>query len=147
MSTALIRATFSAEIERARLAWNAVNGNPVLEVDFENQSVIDLAGKVDPYLMMDVVFRDGEQLDMGDRPLQRLDGQVMLAVGVKEGLGTLAASRVLDFVYPYLQLRSTLANGVQTAQVRPGAPKRANGFYYITAMIYFWRDAQAPVTP
>jgi hypothetical protein len=147
VTTQLARQAIVTEIERARLAWNAVGGNYTLLVDYENFNEVDLSSQVNPYLAVDIVFRDTNQLDLGLAPILRDDGQIMLAVGVKEGGGTQEASRLLDFIRPYLQLRTDLLNGVRTHESKVQPPRRVAGFYFVPVVIGFWQDAVAPVTP
>jgi hypothetical protein len=147
MSTQLMRQGIVTVIEQARAAWNAGGHGYQLLVDYENRNAVDLASQVDPYLAVDIVFRDGEQIDLGDSPVVCDDGQIMLAVGVKEGSGTQKASELLDFIRPYLQLRDDIPNGVRTRVGRPQPPKTLVGFYYLPLVVGFWRHAQAPATP
>jgi hypothetical protein len=147
MTTKLVRQAIVTEIERACAAWNAVGSNYPLVVDYENLNQVDLALQVDPYLAVDIVFRDAYQMDLGLAPTLRDDGQIQVLVGVKEGFGTQEQARLLDFIRPYLQLRSDLPNGVRTYEGKVHAPRRAAGFYYVPLVIGFWRDALAPVTP
>lgn len=143
MSTQLIRRAIKTEIERARAAWTAYP----LRVDYENKRPTDLATLTNPYLLVDITFRDGTQLDLGQAPILRSDGQIILAVGVKEDAGTDAASELLDFLLPYLQLRDDLLHGVRTSEAKPHPPRPANGYYYLPAVVGFWRDAVKPPTP
>lgn len=147
MSEVLIRQTIVAELERAKAAWNAVLGNYSLLMDYENFDGVDLAQQVNPYVAVDIVFRDTTQLDLGQRPILRDDGQIMLAVGVKEKTGTLQAAAVRDFFLPYLNLRDNLTNGVRTHEAKKYPPTRLTGFYYLSMVVGFWCDGVSPVTP
>jgi hypothetical protein len=147
VSNALVRQTIVAEIERAKAAWNAVPGNYALLVDYENSNAVDLALQTDPYLAVDIVFRDGEQIDLNPDPTICDDGQIMVMAGVKEGFGTQKAEALRDFIRPYLQLRDDLANGVRTHAAKPYPPRPARGFYYLPLVVTFWRHSVAPATP
>jgi hypothetical protein len=147
MSNQLVRQTIVAEMERAWEAWNTANPSQLLPiVDYENKGVLDLS-QVQLYLSVDIVFRDGDQIDMGPVPIICDDGQIMVSAGAKVGTGTQQAERLRDFVRPYLQLRDTLANGVRTHAGKPYPPKTVNGFYYLPLVVGFWRHAPAPATP
>lgn len=147
MSHGLISIAVRTELERAKTAWDNANPTNPLLIDYENGEGIDLASVTTAYLMVDVVGRGGDQLDLGANPSQRMDGQIMLAAGAKEGTGTMAQSAILDFVYPYLQRRDNLLNGVRTEVAHLAPPKYGQGFYYLNMMIYFWRDSSVPAAP
>lgn len=146
MSNALVRQTIVSEIERAKAAWDLVYPASPLPVDYENQNKVDLA-TTDLYLAVDIIFRDGEQVDMNPDPTLCDDGTIVVAAGIKEGMGTQRAEALRDFIRPYLQLRDDLANGVRTQAAKPYPPKTAKGFYYLPLTTYFWRHAVAPTTP
>lgn len=147
MSNQLVRQTIVAEIERAKAAWEAVPGNSALPVDYENQNKVDLA-QTDLYLSVDIIFRDGEQIDLNPDPTISDDGHIVVAAGCKEGGGTQRAETLRDFIRPYLQLRDDLANGVRTHAAKPYPPRKGNnGFYYLPLVTTFWRHAVAPNTP
>jgi hypothetical protein len=143
VNTELIRQSIKTEIERAKAAWTAY----ALAVEYENTEPIDLAMQFNPFLCVDIVFRDGAQMDMNPDPLLRVDGQIIVAVGTKVGSGTAAASALLDFVVPYLQLRDDMLHGVRTHEAKPHEPKTVNGHYYLPFVVGFWRDAVKPATP
>lgn len=148
MTNALTRQTIVAEIERAKVAWDAANPGTPLLIDYENKGTLDLSSTA-LYLVVDVIFRDADQLDLGPvgHVMIRDDGQIQIAAGVKEGTGTQAAEKLRDFMRPYLQLRDNLANGVRTHAGKPYPPSTANGFYYLPLIAGFWVDAVAPTTP
>lgn len=146
MSNQLVRQALVAEIERAKVAWNAANPTSQILVDYENQEQINLSGAA-LYLMVDVVFRDSAQVDLNPAANIRDTGQVMIAAGSKEGMGTQQAERLRDFMRPYLHMRDDLANGVRTEVAKVYPPKSNRGFYYLPLVAGFWRIAPKPVTP
>jgi hypothetical protein len=121
------------EIERARLAWSAYS----LVVEYSNKSNLDLAKQLQPYVMADVVWYDGTQLDLGSRPMVQDMGQIILACGVKEGTGSIMAERLRDHFRPYLQLRDNLGN-VRTHAAQAQKPVTVKGFEYYPLVIGFW---------
>jgi hypothetical protein len=134
------------EIERAKTAWDALPGSYPLLIDYENKGQIDLSKVLKGYLVVDIVYRDGDQLDLGDRPLTNDRGQIMLAAGAKDGGGTVEQLKLLDHFRPYLQLRDNLGN-VRTHAARRYQPTRANGFYYLPMVIGFWSVGVSPAVP
>lgn len=135
-----------AEIERAKAAWDLLPGSYPLLVDYENKSQIDLSKVLRGYLIVDIVYRSGDQMDLGDRPTKRNRGQIMLAAGAKEGNGTAEQVKLLDHFEPYLQLRDNLGIVRTHAAQRYPASSR-NGFYYLPLVVGFWSDAETPAVP
>jgi hypothetical protein len=147
VSNQLVRQAIVAEIERAKTAWDATPGNAPLLVDYENSVAVDLSQQTAPYLAVDIIFRDGEQIDLNPNPTLCDDGTIVVAAGIKEGLGTQQVERLRDFIRPYLQLRDNLAHGVRTQAGKPYPPRIVKGFYYLPLSVTFWRHAAAPATP
>lgn len=138
-----VRQDIVTEIERAKEAWGLY---PLL-VDYDNRPAIDLAQQEDPYLMVDILWGEAQQLDLGQNPLVADYGLIALAAGVKEGRGTVGLLKLLSHFRPYLQLRDDLGV-VRTKVGTIGArPLEKNGFFYLTLLIPFWTVAQAPAAP
>lgn len=143
MSLDLQRQGIVTEIERAKAAWTAYP----LQIEYDNKAEVDLASLTTPYLMIDIVWGAGGEIDLGKYPLVRDIGSIILAAGVKEGEGTAALLKLLQHFRPYLQLRDNLGQ-VRTRGAYLGAkPTLLGGFYYQTMTIPFWSIEQAPVVP
>lgn len=127
-------------IETAKAAWSAYT----LLVDYENLGDIDLAAQVNPYLAVDIVYLDGEQLDLSDNPLVGDFGSIVIAAGVKEGSGTRGLIQLLDHFRPYLQLKDDIGNVRTKAARMSKAPVPRMGFYFLTMTIPFWSITVAP---
>lgn len=123
-------------IEAAKTAWDAVPGNYVLQIEHDNRTTVDLAALTTPYLMVDILWQDGQQMDLSTRPMTTDYGHIALAAGVKEGGGTLELIRLLDFVRPYLQLRDDI--GVRTEVASLQKQVYQNGYCYQPMLILFW---------
>lgn len=145
MSFVSQRAAIVTEIERAKAAW-ATAGNGTLIVDYENNENLDLSAITGAYLAVDIVGIDGQRLDMGKLPLLQDGGQIVLAAGAKEGTGTTAQLKLLDFFRPYLQLRDDLGP-VRTREGHRQPPRTARGFYYLPMLISYWSVSVAQATP
>lgn len=135
------------EIERAKAAWNAGGHGYQLQIEYSNHTFVDLASLTSPYLMVDIVWGQAAQMDLGQSPLLTDYGSILLAAGTKVGNGTDGLLVLLDFFRPYLQLRNPLAS-VKTHHASVGAtPVEKDGFYYWTMTVPFWAQAQAPAVP
>lgn len=138
-----VRQDIVTEIERAKTAWI----DYPLRVDYDNLSVTDLATQEDPYLMVDILWGDSQQLDLGESPLVADYGLIALAAGVKEGQGTASLLKLLYHFRPYLQLRDNLGVVRTRAAGLAQKPVVRGGFYYMTMMVPFWTVNQAPSVP
>lgn len=135
------------EIERAKAAWNAGGHGYQLQVEYDNRTTVDLATLTVPYLMVDISWGDGDQLDIGLNPLVCDYGNIVLAAGVKAGQGTDSLLQLLDHLRPYLQLRNPLGTVKTHAAQLAKMPTERGGFFYWPMTIPFWSVAQAPAVP
>jgi hypothetical protein len=143
MSLAQQEKDIRTEIERAKAAWTAYT----LKIEYDNRDSVDLAALTDPYLMVDIVWGDAQQMDIGQRPLVSDYGSIIVAAGCKVGAGKAPLLALLDFFRPYLQLRNPLGTvKTHVAHVDP-RPVEKDGYYYQTMTVPFWSQAQAPVVP
>ena len=134
MSLDANRSAIVSAVEAARLAWT---GSYTLNIEYDNRDTVDLAAQLDPYLMIDIVYMDGRQMDLGKAPLIGDYGQIMLAAGVKKGAGTDGVMKLLQFIRPYLELKDTMGS-VRTSAAKLTKYVEANGFYYQPMLIPFW---------
>lgn len=142
MSLTAAEQAIYAEVERARLAWTAYT----LNVELPGQSYVELSEQTDPYLMFDIEWRRGAELDLGDAPLIEDSGQIVLAAGVKEGRGDQLLTPLLEHFRPYLQRRD-LSAGVRTRIGQLYPTVTAKGFVYRPMIIDFWVVSVIAVVP
>lgn len=82
----------------ARLATAMTASYALVPVQYENLTQVDLAAQTKPFVSMEIIFNDGEQKSMGDKPVGRFSGAVWLGVWCKEGSGTKTALTLLSFL-------------------------------------------------
>lgn len=143
MSTQAGARAIRSVIEAAKAAWT----DYTLLVDYDNRDPVDLAALTDPYVCVDILWLDGEQMDMGTSPLTTKYGQIILAAGVKEGAGTDLLLKLLDHMERYLQLRDDIGASVRTQAASLTKPRTLKGFYYQPLIVPFWMTVQSPTTP
>lgn len=131
------------EIERGKVAWT----DYPLEIEYDNRDAVDLSALLTPYLMVDILWGDGVQMDLGQRPMVADIGSIILAAGVKEGQGTVGLLKLLQHFRAYLQLRHPLGSIKTKAAMLGGRPVLLRGFYYQTMTIPFWSQNLAPLVP
>lgn len=146
MSIVTAAQAIRAALEQARADWNAVPGNYALEIEYDNRNTVDRANLQSPYLTVDIVWQDGQQMDLGLNPLVQDLGHIVLAAGVKEGAGSLDLLTLLTFIRPYLQLRDDLGPARTQAA---GLQKEVyhEGFYYQPMLVPFWLVEASGVAP
>ena len=132
MSQSVARQDIAAAIEAARAAWTAYP----LVVEQENRDVIDQVTQVNPYVGVDVVFYDGQQMDLGPDPLQGIYGQIYLAVCTQEGKGTSGVTPLMDYMNKALSRRTFSL--VKTAVPKPQPYVIKKGWYCQISLINFW---------
>ncbi len=140
MTYETVRQAIVTETERAKTAWTAYS----LLVDYDNKDRIDLESLTTPYVCVDIVWLDGQQMDLGRQPLVTDYGQIVVAAGVKEGGGTNSLLKLLDHFKPYLQLRDNIGASVRTEAAMLTRPVTRRGFYFQPMLVPFWVTAQAP---
>lgn len=132
MSQSVARQDIAAAIEAARAAWTPYN----LVVEQENRDIIDQVTQVNPYVGVDVVFYDGQQMDLGPDPLQGVYGHIFLAVCTQEGKGTSGVTPVMDYMSKALS-RKTFSL-VKTMVPKPQPYVIKKGWYCQISLINFW---------
>ena len=132
MSQSVARQEIAQAIETARAAWTPYN----LVVEQENRDIVDQVTQSNPYVGVDVVFYDGQQMDLGPAPLQGIYGQIFLAVCTQEGKGTSGVTPLMDYMNKALSRKAF-------ALVKTGVPKPQpyvikKGWYCQISLINFW---------
>lgn len=143
MTRAAVFTDIAGAIDAARAASDIATGG-TLVVNAPNRQLVDYGTQVDPFLQWDLVWRHGEQMELGEEPVVRSDAQLIVSAAVKVGDGTLAAQQLLDFVTPYLELRTLSVARTKAAAPSPFADH--NGWHYESVIIYVWYDRFATLT-
>lgn len=107
-----------------------------LVVEVENRNAVDQASQADPYLKVEIKFMGGGQLDLADHPHVEQWGQLWLSAVCKDGDGTLASIRLLDFIAPYFQFKNL--GLVQCRAVLRASGKSNGGLYRLPALVNFY---------
>ena len=132
MSREAARIDITTAVSAAASAWIAY---PMV-VDYENRELVDYALQVKPFLGVDLVYHDGEQMDIGVSPLVGAYGSIALAVCVPEGKGTSEPNLVMDYFTSNLQLKQWSL--VRTGVARPQPSVSRKGWYCLVTLINFW---------
>lgn len=143
MSYDQARQDIQTEIERARTAWTAYD----LPIETENRDSVNLVDLTTPYIMVDILWGDAQQLDMNPNPLTADYGTILLAAGVKEGNGTRPLLELLEHFRPYLQMRHPLGTVRTHIAKIQDKPLRIKGYYYLLMQVPFWTVQAAPAVP
>jgi hypothetical protein len=108
-----------------------------LAVESDNRNAIDQATQNDPYLKVEIVFLDGDQIELGEtNVLMEQWGQVWLCAVCKDGTGALRSLELLDFMRPYFE-RKRLGT-VTCRAVTSVKPKEVKGLWHTPAIVNFY---------
>lgn len=129
MNREQLRLQVDAWMTQAKAAWAATHAGESFAYEPENQPAIDLTKQVKPYVMLDIVYYGGEQLDMSAAPRTGQFGQIIMAVGAKTHSGTRDANLLLDHLRPFFEMKDVdgLTLGVGQEQ---RSQDRTNGWTY-----------------
>lgn len=131
------------EIERARVAWTDYD----LQVEIDNRNEVDLVALQTPYVWVNILWGDAQQLSLGLSPMTADYGTIVLGAGVKEGNGTSGLLPLLEHFKPYLQLRYPLGT-VKTRLARiQDKPLQVRGYYHLVMQVPFWVEQVAAAVP
>lgn len=129
-----IRQNITTALEAAKIG--TPGGVPVIEYD--NRILVDTQTQTAPFVQCRIVMQGAEQADLNAKPIHRVYGQIHLAVAVKEGAGSAAASTILDYLYPQLQAKTLGVVRTKYAVMAPPIPHL--GWVYLPVLIPFWSD-------
>lgn len=131
MSSVLFRQRVAATLIQAIADWT---GDP-FDVEYENHTQINPASQTRPFVLLDIVYLDGDQKDLSDKPLIGTMGQIYITVAVQQFTGTRFAEELRDFLAPYFELKNW-AEGV-TAVAEPQKDRLLNGWVYFPVLFNF----------
>lgn len=100
--------------------------HPGTKVGYQNRNQIDLATQTAPFITVELVWNDGEQVSMGDLPRARFRGAAWLAVHVKQGSGAAISDGFLKGLSDLF--RTKAFSGVTTMVPIPVPARPAEGW-------------------
>lgn len=84
------------------------------KVQYRNRNTVDLAKQTAPFVSLEIVWNDGEQVEMGPNPRGRMRGAAWLGVWVKEGQGVKVGGQIMSAL---TRLFKTVSFGGVTAMM------------------------------
>lgn len=135
MSRETVRAALTAAVEAAKASFSP---GYALVIEYDNRVLVDTKTQKDPFLVVRVVFEDGEQADLAPKPIQRLYGRLELAAAVPEGAGAKLANQLVDHFSAALQMKQFGPVRLRMASPAKDFP-HLNSRYYPTHLP-FWAD-------
>lgn len=132
--------TIRTDLVTAIVAIKATYPDASLLVEYDNRISVDLTKQLTPYLTVDFKVLNGEQADLSNNPIHRYSGVITLSAGTKEGKGSLAAYKLLDFFSSRLQ--RTGFGTVRTHLADAAPTSKQLGWIYYSAVVPFWSDQQ-----
>lgn len=115
-----------------------------LQVDAPNLSKTVLGGQSRPYLRVDIDYLPGGgQMEIGKaKQLVKQRGQVVLDVVVKGNSGTLEATKLLDFIVPYFNIK--VLGVVRTHAVQAARGRELRGEWHQPLWVDFEANQFSP---
>ena len=112
-----------------------------LIIEYGNCIGINTANQKKPYLKVSIVYQDGQQIELSNKPGHRIIGTLVVEACVKAGTGTSAANKLLGHFYPELQMRDDI-KPLRTLAARFASKEAASdGWAAEAALIPFWADS------
>lgn len=108
---------------------------PVI-VESDNRCVVDQSKQDNPYLKVEIVFLDGDQIELGDTARVEQWGQVWISAVCKGGVGSLRSLELLDFARPYFERKRI--GTVTCRTVTAAKPKEVKGLWHTPAIVNFF---------
>lgn len=133
-----IEATRQSVVAAVEAIKSSIPGTPVIEYD--NRIIIDTQTQTLPFMMVKLIYADGRQANLAEKPIHRLEGHIQVSAAAKEGDGTALIGSMVDYVMG--QLQGKQFGAVRTRYGRPTPIAPHLGWVYFTVLIPFWVDAQ-----
>ncbi len=106
-------------------------------IELDNRKAVDQSDPtIDLYLKAQIVDLSGDQMDLGETPITKQYGQILLCACIREGQGTLPATEMLETAVRYFHLN--LFEVIETAAAEKQRPKPVGGWWHAPAIINFW---------
>jgi hypothetical protein len=116
-------------------AWAAAHGGTPVRVELTNRETVS-QGDSAAYLKITIAPMPGGQASLGENPVIRQDGQILISAVVRAGDGVMPAKALLDFLLPYL---STKDFGlVKTYAAVATQPKQIKAEWYENAIVPYY---------
>ena len=130
-----VRLAVYAKVETLLASYGA------LDVEFYSGKIINRATQVAPFLRIEIVYNDGDQIDIGPDGWTRVMGIILVEALAKEGTGVSVQNRILDHFYRGLHKTDSMPP-VRTLAARFDSGGVDQGWRSEGAVIPFWYDTQ-----
>jgi hypothetical protein len=121
---------------RLDTAWGA--SHPTMPVRYENRMAVDLDKEKSPFVACELLFTDGEQIELSANPGTRYQAAIYLSAWAKEDSGTSDSLKDLSELALLFGMKSF--GGVNTRAARPLPGRVESGWYVLTLRVPFWID-------
>lgn len=116
-------------------AWAAAHGGVPMRVEMSNRETVD-QGDSAAYLKITIAPMPGGQASLGENPVIRQNGQILISAVARAGAGVMPAKELLDFVLPYLSTQDFGLVKTHAAVATP--PKPVNSEWYENAIVPYY---------
>lgn len=132
------------KIEEARVAaYTAIQAavqtiTPIPPVQWDNRNLIDPSNQTAPYIAVDFVIQNAEQMSLGATKVVRYTGVIALIVCLKQGSGIATATVMLDKLCLALGMKSF--GSLYTHAASPLRPVLEDGWHIQPLSVPMWFD-------
>lgn len=130
-----VRLAIFAKVQELHAAYGT------LDVEYYSGKTINRATQVDPFLRIEILYNDGDQIDIGPDGWTRVIGIILVEALAKEGSGVSVQNRILDHFYRGMHKTDKMPP-VRTLAARFDSGGVDQGWRSEGAVIPFWYDTQ-----
>lgn len=113
-----------------------------LSIEYDNLFIINFESQAKPFLRVSMVFQDGQQADLAEKPIHRIPGSIIIEAYDKIGAGNANSDKLLSHFYPAIHM--TDANPpLRTYAAKIVGRMPVKGWMALAAVIPFWYDSKA----
>lgn len=113
---------------------------PNVLVEYDNMKLVNVSTEQKPYLKVWIHYIDGEQIGLGPNSGERAMGTLIVEARAREGTGTSALNKLIDYFYKALQ-RTDAMFPVRTKAAKHVSPPNLEGWSRIGVAIPFYWDS------
>jgi hypothetical protein len=131
MSLELYRQQLVTEIELHKASFTDYS----VVVEYDNRTIVDTQLQKNSFLSAEIMYIDGYQADLSNKPVHRIIGMLVLTAKTREGAGTAEGYKLLEHFYTRLQWK--VVGKVRLDMAKMVRPRLLNGWWGVSATIPF----------
>ena len=108
-----------------------------LVAEFVNRTTVDMTKQREPFVAVEVVFADGWQADLSNKPVHTITGFLILTAKTRDGGGSTQGYKILGHLYTNVQHK--ILGGLVRVGMSSfgGRPKPVDGWWNVSVVLPF----------